>query len=85
MVIVAGRRSAELEATAELATGLEGKIRPIVADVTEAHQIEQLVGQICADHGGLDLAWNNAGALGSFDPIADISINDFDAIMAVNL
>lgn len=63
-VVVAGRRSAELEATASLAMSLDGEIRPIVADVTDAEQIERLISRISADHGGLDLVWNNAGALG---------------------
>jgi NAD(P)-dependent dehydrogenase (short-subunit alcohol dehydrogenase family) len=84
-VVIAGRRPAELKATASLAAKLDGEIWSISADVTAAEQVEQLVAQICAIHGGLDLAWNNAGALGSFAPTADISIEDFDAVMAVNL
>jgi NAD(P)-dependent dehydrogenase (short-subunit alcohol dehydrogenase family) len=34
---------------------------------------------------GLDLAWNNAGALGPFAPAAELDISDFDAVVAVNL
>jgi len=84
-VVVAGRRLAELETTAALATGMDGEIWPIIADLSAADEVERLVARVCADHGGLDLAWNNAGALGSFAPIADTAIEDFDAVLEINL
>jgi NAD(P)-dependent dehydrogenase (short-subunit alcohol dehydrogenase family) len=35
--------------------------------------------------GSLDIAWNNAGILGTFSPVHELSFEDFDTLMSVNL
>jgi NAD(P)-dependent dehydrogenase (short-subunit alcohol dehydrogenase family) len=74
-----------LEFTARLSAEQGGHITPIVADVSLAEDVERLMTEVAALHGGLDLAWNNAGVLGSFAPTAEITIEEFDRVMAVNL
>lgn len=84
-VVIAGRRIEELEQTARLASETGGQVTAIEADLTVAQQVEQLVSETCDRFGGLDVAWNNAGALGAFTPVIDTSLEDFDAVMAINL
>jgi NAD(P)-dependent dehydrogenase (short-subunit alcohol dehydrogenase family) len=84
-VVIAGRRAAELEATAQVIAGRGGRAFPVVADVSKPEEVERLVAATLKLCGGLDLAWNNAGALGPFAPVAELNIADFDAVFAVNL
>ena len=53
------------------------------ADVTEEADIEALVHQAVASHGGLDCLFNNAGAPGVSGPIEEISAAGFDQAMAL--
>jgi len=84
-VVIAGRRIAELEQTARMAGKTGGRVAAVAADVTVAAEVERLVSETCDRFGGLDLAWNNAGALGTFTPVSETSLDDFDAVMAINL
>ena len=53
------------------------------ADVTEEADVEALVHQAVASHGGLDCLFNNAGAPGATGPIEEISVAGFDQAMAL--
>ena len=54
-------------------------------DVTREDDHAALVGAAVEGLGGLDLAVNNAGILGHFQPAADTTVEEFDRIIAVNL
>ncbi len=55
------------------------------ADVSDDADASALVETAKSQFGGLDIAVNNAGMLGHFMPAADIPIEEFDRIMAVNV
>jgi NAD(P)-dependent dehydrogenase (short-subunit alcohol dehydrogenase family) len=59
--IVAGRRRQEGEETVRLIAGAGGRGRFIQCDVTSAEQLAAMHDTIGADHGRLDVAFNNAG------------------------
>jgi len=73
----------ELAETASSATGY-------VADLADRDSIAAVTEKIVADHGGVDILVNNAGiapkrADGSHPPIPEISQEQWDLVMAVNL
>jgi len=81
-VMISGRRREPLEETA--ATAPEGRIKWLVADVTDEEDRRRLVGEAIMAHGGIDVLVNNAGILESGD-ISATSLEDWDRTMDVNL
>jgi len=84
-VIVAGRRAAALEETAAMITDVGGLAVACVADISVESDVRNLVAQACDRFGRIDIAFNNAGIEGRFEPISDLSGSDFDEVVAVNL
>ena len=62
-----------------------GQARYVHTDVSQQADADHLVAAAVEAFGGLDIAVNNAGILGGFAPAADIPVEEFDRIMAVNL
>ena len=84
-VVIAGRRPAELNLVVEEISAAGGIALAVPADVSDEAQVEALVRQTVATFGALHMAWNNAGVLGSFAPLQEMRMADFDALMAINL
>ena len=84
-VIVTARRPEQTEQTAELAREAGGAATAITADLSVTSEVERLVHQIVDQHGGLDVAVNNAGTLGSFAPMVEQTEQDLDDVLALNL
>jgi NAD(P)-dependent dehydrogenase (short-subunit alcohol dehydrogenase family) len=84
-VVIAGRRPVELNQVVEEITAAGGIALAIPTDVSDALQVEALVKKTVATFGALHMAWNNAGVLGTFAPLQDMSLADFDTVMAINL
>lgn len=84
-VVIAGRRPAELNQVAADITARGGVALAIPTDVSDPEQVESLVKKTVATFGALHMAWNNAGVLGAFAPLQDMSLADFDAVTATNL
>lgn len=64
---------------------LNGKAIFIKADVSERNKCEVLVNKTIATFGSLDIAFNNAGVSGESNVLADMSIEGWNKIIAVNL
>ncbi len=60
-VAIAARRSEVLEATAQELRKLGARVLPVVADVTNAADVERLIRTTVSEFGGLDILVNNAG------------------------
>jgi citronellol/citronellal dehydrogenase len=83
-VAIAGRRSDLLEQTAATIRGSGGECLAVACDVREPEAARELVGQVIAAHGSIDVLVNNAG--GQFvAPAEEISHKGFRAVMRVNL
>ncbi|WP_298917696.1 SDR family oxidoreductase [uncultured Roseobacter sp.] len=80
-IIVTGRRSAQLNETLDLAGGGTA----IAADITDPKEVDALYARIKADHGRLDVLFNNAGNNVAAAPIGDIPPEDFLHVINVNL
>jgi NAD(P)-dependent dehydrogenase (short-subunit alcohol dehydrogenase family) len=84
-VVVAGRRAAELETVVGEIASQGGKALAVPTDVAVPDQVEALVDKTLETFGSLDLAWNNAGVLGAVLPVHELTFDDFDTLMAINL
>lgn len=83
-VIVAGRRADALAETVALITTSGGQAHAHPTDVTKPREVERLVHDTVARHGGLHVAFNNAGALVA-GPLADVDDTAWTQLVAVNL
>jgi NAD(P)-dependent dehydrogenase (short-subunit alcohol dehydrogenase family) len=57
----------------------------VVADVTRPEDVARYVREADAAFGRIDMFFNNAGIEGARGPIAELSVEDFDRVMAVNV
>jgi NAD(P)-dependent dehydrogenase (short-subunit alcohol dehydrogenase family) len=85
----AGARVAAVDVDARglatLAEKSDGRIRPMVADVRDADQVENAVANTLAAFGRLDIAHNNAGVPSPMGPFWECTEEDFAAVLAVDL
>ncbi|AEK40466.1 short-chain dehydrogenase [Amycolatopsis mediterranei S699] len=81
-VVVAGRDERRLaSAVAEIGGGASA----VTVDVTDSADVARMVATVVARHGRLDVAFNNAGILGSPAAAADLGEDDFGAVMGTNV
>jgi len=80
-VVATGRRQDALDETVSMMGGGTA----IAADITNPGEVDALFAKIQADHGRLDLLFNNAGNNVPAAPIGDIPPEDFLTVMNVNL
>ena len=83
-VVLAGRRSTEIEQVASEIVEAGGSAVAVSADVSDELAIETLIRSTIDRFGQLDAAFNNAGTMSGYAPIADLSVEDYDRTMAVN-
>ncbi|MFN3999895.1 SDR family NAD(P)-dependent oxidoreductase [Algoriphagus sp.] len=83
-IIATGRREERLEELGkELATGV--RFLPLVFDVREREKVGEIIGNIPADWSAVDILINNAGNAHGMDPIQTGSLDDWDAMMDINV
>ena len=71
--------------TAELIKELGGQALAVTCDVTKSQEVTSALERTVETFGRLDAAFNNAGIEQPVAPIGDISDEEFDRIVAVNL
>jgi meso-butanediol dehydrogenase/(S,S)-butanediol dehydrogenase/diacetyl reductase len=81
----------DIEANAEQLEEVAGEIRAagvgtktITADVSDAESVEKMVGGVVGELGKLDVMVANAG-IAQVEPLLDLTPEDWDRMMAVNL
>ena len=83
-VVLAGRRAPELEKTA-LAAGKNAEMLPVATDVRKAESVEALFRKTYETFGRLDLLFNNAGISARGVPLEDLTAEEWDSVIEVNL
>jgi NAD(P)-dependent dehydrogenase (short-subunit alcohol dehydrogenase family) len=83
-VVALGRVEKRLTETVDLVTAAGGTASTVVADVTDADQIEAAVTTTVARYGGLHIGVNNAAST-RHGQLADLSEEDFAATFAANV
>ncbi len=84
-VVVTARRQAELDTLVAEIEGAGGAAIAIAGDISDAGLAQELVESATRRFGGLDIAFNNAGATGPAAPVTDTALADWDAVLATNL
>lgn len=75
----------ELEETKEMVEELGGKVISVVADITKKNEIEDMVNQGLEKFEKIDICVNNAAVLADFKALGEITEEEWDTIMGVNL
>ena len=84
-VVVSSRNLVNLEGVANEITGKGGRAVAIQADITDEKQIERLVAQTLDKYRQIDILVNNAGIAGATANVVDVTLDDWDKTLAVNL
>jgi NAD(P)-dependent dehydrogenase (short-subunit alcohol dehydrogenase family) len=84
-VALAGRTAAALEDTAGRGDGLAGQLRAVPTDVTDEASVRALFAATRQAFGRLDLLFNNAGRNQPEAPIDDLPLEQWRAVLDVNL
>jgi NAD(P)-dependent dehydrogenase (short-subunit alcohol dehydrogenase family) len=84
-VVLAGRRSAELEKTAAMAKASGGKMLAVPTDVTKPDEVRALFAKTRQTFGRLDVLFNNAGMGLPAEPMEDIPLEKWRQVVDVNL
>ena len=84
-VVLAGRRRAELNRTASEAKPGGGTMLAVPADVSDPESVRALFANIREVFGRLDLLFNNAGRNAPAIPMEDLTFEQWNAVVGVNL
>src|SRR6478752_3646102 len=84
-VVLAGRRPAALEEVAQRGAGLPGGLDPVPTDVTDEASVARLFEHAVVRHGRVDLLFNNAGRFAPARYPDEIPLDEWNAVVAVNL
>jgi NAD(P)-dependent dehydrogenase (short-subunit alcohol dehydrogenase family) len=84
-VVFAGRRVDALNASIAAAGPDGGRALAIATDVTDPHSVRELFAKTRQAFGRLDVLFNNAGRGGPPVPLEDVSFEDWQAVVGVNL
>jgi NAD(P)-dependent dehydrogenase (short-subunit alcohol dehydrogenase family) len=84
-LVLAARDAIRLQSLADEIRKAGGEALAVVTDVTVPASMDAAVGEAVRHFGGLDIAFNNAGATHRPAPLAELPISDFQNSVAVNL
>ena len=84
-VVVTARRQAELDKVVAEIENEDGEAIAVAGDVRDADHVKAAVVAAVSHFGGLDIAFNNAGATGAAKPAADISVEEWRDTLDTNL
>ena len=84
-VVLAGRRTAELETTASQAIAKGGKTLILRTDVSKPDSVRALFSKAMETFGRLDVLFNNAGIGAPAVPLEELTFEQWNAVVNVNL
>ena len=85
MLVICGRQLEKLEETAQLSGQTKEHFLCLPCDIGKPEQVESLFDRIKKKHGRLDLLFNNAGLSAPAVPIEDLSYEQWQSVVDVNL
>lgn len=84
-VICAGRNPAPLEETVSMIAGSGGRAAALLLDVRDESSVEAFWRTLAAQHGRAEILVNNAGVSLPPQRMHELSVRDWDDVMATNL
>lgn len=84
-VVLAGRRTEQLERTASLGNAPAQEMLPIATDVGNADSVRSLFVQLLQAFGRLDLLFNNAGVNAPEKPMEELTEEEWNHVVSVNM
>jgi NAD(P)-dependent dehydrogenase (short-subunit alcohol dehydrogenase family) len=84
-LILNARREGPLEAVKAEAEALGGRAALVTGDVADPATHEAIAACAQREFGGLDVAVNNAAVVGPYKPLADVTLEEWQAVVAANL
>lgn len=84
-LVLVARRHGPLDRLVSEIEELGGRALAIAGDVAEERTHELSVAAAQAKFGRLDIAFNNAGCVGAMKPLAEIELQQWEEVLAVNL
>ncbi|MGE4249681.1 MAG: SDR family oxidoreductase [Parvibaculaceae bacterium] len=84
-LVVSARRQAELDQLVAEIAAVGGEAVAVAGDIKDETTARRLVEAAQGHFGGLDIAFNNAGATGEMGPVPEISVAGWDETLATNL
>lgn len=84
-LVLNARGSEALDAVVDLIESRGGIAHAVPGDVARAETHERLVDAAMSRFGGLDIAVNNAGAVGPIKPLAEVTMPEWQETLAANL
>jgi len=84
-VVLAARRQEELDSLVSEIEAGGGRGAAIKTDVSRAEDVERMVAHAIDTYGRLDYAVNNAGIEGAIANIVDLTEDDWDRVLDINL
>jgi NAD(P)-dependent dehydrogenase (short-subunit alcohol dehydrogenase family) len=84
-VVLAGRRQSELDESIRLSGVANSNALAVATDVASPHSVENLFAQCKEKFGRLDVLFNNAGTGAPALPLEDLTIEQWRAVVDVNL
>ncbi|RQS59861.1 SDR family NAD(P)-dependent oxidoreductase [Burkholderia sp. Bp8963] len=84
-VVLGARSEARLNQVVDEIRSQGGRATACAGDVSHIDTHKKLVATAVREFGGLDIAINNAGTVGPLQPLADISLEDWQQTLATNL
>ena len=84
-VVVAGRDLSKLEETVKAILSVNGRGIAIQTDVANEQQVKKMVAKTLDEYGRIDILVNNAGIVGPVSPVVDMTLDDWNETLSVNL
>src|SRR5580658_9714260 len=84
-VVLAGRRTEELDRTGASAAKEGGKVLTVPTDVAKQESVKALFARVGDVFGRLDVLFNNAGTGGRAMPMEDLTLEQWNKVVSVNL
>lgn len=85
VVVLVGRRRVALEETAACAPSLSDQTMVFPADISKAAEVEAIFEAVRTKYGRLDLLFNNAGIFTPSASIEDVTLENWQAAVDINL
>ena len=84
-VVAVARREERLKEIAEQSKDLAGEIVAFKADISKQEDIDKMVDFTMDKYGKIDVLVNNAGVMDNFEPVTEVTDEDWNKIISINL